>query len=386
MAPLAIELFAGAGGLSLGFEQAGFATVQAIEIEANAVETYRFNRPWLPSSRVILGDIRERRDEVFSSAELPRHLDVLLGGVPCQSFSTANRQPLEDDPRTELYREFIHAVDRARPRVVVVENVLGIRRIAPEITRAFDRIGYHVDHRVLDAADYGLPQNRRRVFFVGCERTDLLRDTTRVNQVFDLVHQLGERQPRRTLSDALYGLRPLTAHPEAYATDREEESSGFTVEPIAAAKENEYIRWINEGRLFAWVFNHRARYNNERDVEIFDRLPQGGYSDDPSIADLMPYKSRSEIFRDKYYRLRMDEPCKTITAHMKFDCNMYIHPEQARGLTPREAARLQGFPDDYVLRGAFTRWYEQVGNAVPPPLARMLATAIIEVFELGEIA
>jgi DNA (cytosine-5)-methyltransferase 1 len=90
----------------------------------------------------------------------------------------------------------------------------------------------------------------------------------------------------------------------------------------------------------------------------------------------MPYRSRNHIFKDKYFKLRYDEPCRTITAHMRFDCNMYIHPEQPRGLTVREAARVQGFPDDYAFAGTFQRLYQQVGNAVPPPMAQDIAVAI----------
>ncbi len=124
--------------------------------------------------------------------------------------------------------------------------------------------------------------------------------------------------------------------------------------------------------------NHKARYNNDRDIEIFGRMNPVDKSDDPKIADIMPYKSRSNIFKDKYFKLESDKVCKTITAHMKFDCNMYIHPSQARGLTPREAARVQSYPDDYFFRGSYTKTYMQIGNSVPPLLGRAIAQAIRE--------
>ena len=124
------------------------------------------------------------------------------------------------------------------------------------------------------------------------------------------------------------------------------------------------------------VFNHKARYNNERDIEIYRRLCPGDKSDDPKIADIMPYSRRNGIFRDKYFKLEPNKICKTITAHMKCDCNMYIHPSQARGLTPREAARIQSFPDNYYFRGSFTKTYMQIGNSVPPLLGRVIAAAI----------
>lgn len=102
-------------------------------------------------------------------------------------------------------------------------------------------------------------------------------------------------------------------------------------------KNNAYLERINPKNIPTFLYNHKARYNNDRDIEIFSRLHQGDKSDDPKIADIMPYTTRNDIFKDKYYKLIYAQPCKTITAHMKFDCNMYIHPTQARGLTPREA-------------------------------------------------
>ena len=124
------------------------------------------------------------------------------------------------------------------------------------------------------------------------------------------------------------------------------------------------------------VSNHKARYNNDRDIEIYGRMEPGDRSDDPKIADIMPYARRNGIFKDKYFKLENDKVCKTITAHMKFDCNMYIHPTQARGLTPREAARVQSYPDDYFFRGAYTKTYMQIGNSVPPLLGRAIAQVI----------
>ena len=140
---------------------------------------------------------------------------------------------------------------------------------------------------------------------------------------------------------------------------------------------------INEGRAPKLWFNHKARYNNDRDIEIFSRLNPGDNSADPKIADIMPYKRREKIFKDKYFKLEPNKPCKTITAHMKFDCNMYIHPNQARGLTPREAARIQSFPDDYFFRGSYTKTYMQVGNSVPPLLGEIIAKAVKEAIESG---
>ncbi|EXY98128.1 C-5 cytosine-specific DNA methylase family protein, partial [Bacteroides fragilis str. 3998 T(B) 4] len=125
-----------------------------------------------------------------------------------------------------------------------------------------------------------------------------------------------------------------------------------------------------------YLLNHKSRYNNENDIEIFNRLKPGEDSTATSIQDILKYKNREDIFKDKYKKLRDNEVCKTITSHMRFDCHMYIHPFQARGLSPREAARVQTFPDDYFFRGTLNDWYYQIGNAVPVRLAYIIAKTI----------
>lgn len=154
------------------------------------------------------------------------------------------------------------------------------------------------------------------------------------------------------------------------------EESGRRIDHDDIQLQNDYTRMINQGRKYPAVLNHKARYNNDRDIEIYSRLNPGDKSTDPKIADIMPYKNRNDIFKDKYFKLEPDKVCKTITAHMRFDCNMYIHPTQARGLTPREAARVQSYPDDYFFRGTYTKTYMQIGNSVPPLLGRAIAVVI----------
>ena len=183
------------------------------------------------------------------------------------------------------------------------------------------------------------------------------------------------------LKDAISDLRPLQASRTKSATEVGTEESGHIIEQWKEKEQSTYIQDINQGKRTTLVFNHKARYNNDRDIEIFGRLEQGDKSDDPKIADIMPYSRRNGIFKDKYFKLEADKVCKTITAHMKFDCNMYIHPTQARGLTPREAARVQSYPDDYFFRGAYTKTYMQIGNSVPPLLSRAIARVIKEYLE-----
>ena len=133
---------------------------------------------------------------------------------------------------------------------------------------------------------------------------------------------------------------------------------------------------INGGREIPFVFNHKARYASPTNYEIFRRLKQGEDGTSASIAGIMPYERRKNIFKDKYYKLIADKPCRTITAHLRMDCLSHIHPTQVRTITPREAARVQSFPDDYMFLGAYLKTYMQIGNAVPVLMARQIATIL----------
>lgn len=369
-APKIIDLFCGAGGLSLGFTQEGFVTALANDIEPCCIDTYSHNHPETPRKHIILGDINSM---IGNIPELIRfsEIDVLAGGPPCQGFSMANRQRLIDDPRNHLYKSYIEVLKLIRPRFFVMENVKGMLSVVHQVIEDFEGVGYTVSAKILNAKDFGVPQNRERLIFIG-NRTGHDNEA-----VFRRIEEIGAGLPERTLSEALYGLRPLSAGRVKNATAAESDETGRIIDK-STGMTNEYIEAINQGRHISTVFNHKARYNNDRDIEIFCRLDPGDRSDDPKIADIMPYARRNGIFKDKYFKLEPDKVCKTITAHMKFDCNMYIHPCQARGLTPREAARVQSYPDDYFFRGAYTKTYMQIGNSVPPMLGGVIARAIKE--------
>ena len=364
-----IDLFCGAGGLSLGFTQEGFVTSLANDIQECCVDTYAHNHPETPRDHIILGDIKQVVDNV---EELLRYkeVDVVVGGPPCQGFSEANRQRLIDDPRNQLYKNFVQIVDKVKPKFFVMENVKGMLKVKQQVIEDFVAIGYSATAYVLNACDYGVPQNRERLIYIG-NRIGVDNE-----QIFDEIRKLSTNIPSHTLEDALYGLRPLQASRIKNSTNLESEESGRKIEARRTDETNSYIEFINQGRDCRAVCNHKARYNNDRDIEIYGRMLPGDKSDDPKIADIMPYKSRNDIFKDKYFKLEPDKVCKTITAHMKFDCNMYIHPTQARGLTPREAARVQSYPDDYFFRGSYTKTFMQIGNSVPPLLGRAIATVI----------
>ncbi len=369
-----VDLFCGAGGLSLGFTQEGFITILANDIEECCVDTYAHNHPETPRNHIVKGDIKDvvKNINVLLRYKQP---NIVVGGPPCQGFSEANRQRLIDDPRNQLYKSFVEIVDKTQPPFFVMENVKGMMKVKNQVIEDFEKIGYHVSARILNAKDYGVPQNRERLIYIGN------RVGTDNERIFDEIEELSEKTPKYLLADALYGLRPLKASRKKNSTELDSEESGCKIESNKCQKTNEYIDFINQNRKCSVVTNHKARYNNDRDIEIFGRMCPGDKSDDPKIADIMPYKSRNNIFKDKYFKLEPDKVCKTITAHMKFDCNMYIHPSQARGLTPREAARVQSYPDDYFFRGAYTKTYMQIGNSVPPLLGRAIAHVIKKYIE-----
>ena len=364
-----IDLFCGAGGLSLGFTQEGFVTALANDIEECCINTYAHNHPETPRSHIVQGDICEvvdQLDELIGE----KNIDIVIGGPPCQGYSMANRQRLIDDPRNQLYKKYVEVVNMVRPCFFVMENVRGMLSIASQVKEDFDRIGYSVEYHVLNAKDYGVPQNRERLIFIG-NRKGIDNE-----KIFSEIIKLAGFIPDYVLGDAIAGLRPLVASHVKHATCEGTKQSGYIIEKNRYTESNDYIDYINQGRTMPMVFNHKARYNNDRDVEIFGRMYQGDRADDPKIADIMPYARRNGIFKDKYFKLEEQIVCKTITAHMKYDCNMYIHPTQARGLTPREAARVQSYPDDYFFRGAYTKTYMQIGNSVPPLLGRAIAKVI----------
>lgn len=364
-----IDLFCGAGGLSLGFTQEGFITSLANDIQDCCVDTYAHNHPETPRDHIVLGDIKDvvkNLDELLAG----RSVDIVVGGPPCQGFSMANRQRLIDDPRNYLYKSYVEVVEKVRPKFFVMENVKGMLSVAEQVKEDFRNIGYSVECHVLNAKEFGVPQNRERLIYIGnCIGIDN-------EQIFREIFELSESIPEHNLGDALFALRELEASRIKNSTEIGSVESGYKIEKNHITDINEYISYINQGRTVTVVANHKARYNNDRDIEIFGRMEQGDRSDDPKIADIMPYARRNDIFKDKYFKLENGKVCKTITAHMKFDCNMYIHPTQARGLTPREAARVQSYPDDYFFRGAYTKTYMQIGNSVPPLLGRAIAQVI----------
>lgn len=366
-----VDLFAGCGGLSLGLQQAGFTPWFVNEIVEQFCNTYKYNHE-LSDDHYFVGDIAELNQHLDEYKNLLSDITLVCGGPPCQGFSMANRQRILDDPRNSLYKQYLIFLQNVRPKFFIMENVKGMMNKIEEIKENFkEYLGeeYQFDYALVKAQDYGVPQNRERFIMIG----------NRVNISPQLIFEEIYKHKRKSfvLKDALDGLPHLVAKKEKGSKGIECAESGFT-ECDFTYIHNDFYKFINGEKDIKKLYNHKNRYNNERDIEIYRRLPQGANSLHESIADIMPYKRRNSIFKDKYFKLDETQICKTITSHMRFDCNMYIHPWDARGLSPREAARIQTFPDDYVITGSQNMWYAQVGNAVPVKLAKAIGDGIMK--------
>ena len=372
-----IDLFCGSGGLSLGFSKAGFECELAIDFDKSCIETFSYNHPNIHQSRILNDDIHNQTKSNWTKHRfLADKIDILCGGPPCQGFSTANRQRLIDDPRNKLYKDFIFSVSIFKPKFALMENVSGIYKRKDEIIADFKKVGFSGTCIKLNAEDFNIPQRRRRVFF-------LMYNNKKVNIsldrfIVDLNRSINKEKSvlEFRLKDAINDLPVLEAKNVKNSTELENDRFGYfkIKNQNLPTKYSTYINGNNEP--VEYIFNHKSRYNNQRDIKIYSLLRQGEDSSSESIKDINPYLNRKKIFKDKFYKLKEDEVSKTITAHMKFDCHMYIHPNQARGLSPREAARIQTYPDYYVFLGPFTKWYMQIGNSVPPILSFKIARII----------
>lgn len=365
----AIDLFAGAGGLSEGFRRAGYDIVAANDFDSFAEETFRLNHP----ETVFLGGPIQsvHAVDLLAAAGLRKgELDVLLGGPPCQAFSVYNHQRGMHDDRSGLFREYLRIVREIEPKYVVMENVTGIMSIAgghavDEIIYSLQQLGYYVEFEVLKAEEYGVPQERRRVFFIGA------RDSRRIlwPKVTHGISQLGplfRTSLKRfvTVEDAIGDLPAL------------EMGEGTEVSEYQEAPESSYQDVMREGSRS--LYNHVAPALQAINVERLKHIPQGGsWRDIP--YELLPAgmrKAKRSDHTKRYGRLHPQGLSSTILTKCDLHWGAYIHPWQERTITVREAARFQSFPDTMRFMGPRSEQYRQVGNAVPPLLARAVAESI----------
>ncbi|MBR2775952.1 MAG: DNA cytosine methyltransferase [Prevotella sp.] len=382
--PTMVDFFAGAGGLSCGFTQAGYRVCFANDFEDVCVRTYRYNHPELPSDCVLKEDIRK----IVSNIDdyVTEDIDIVVGGPPCQSFSSANQRRIIDDPRNELYKYYIEAIKKICPKFVLMENVKGMLSVADQVVEDYKAIKverdgktytYDVAYRLLNSVNFGVAQSRERLIYLAVRDDISYSKHVTPEVLFKEIEKSCKKNPHYILQDALENIKPLDAPRIKGMTEVDDEKTGMKIGSNGYdSSGNEYLSRINQGRQIPYVFNHKARYCSDVNYEIFKRLDPGEDATNPKIADIMPYAHRNGIFKDKYYKLYADRPCRTITAHLRMDCLSHIHPYQIRSITPREAARVQSFPDDYLFLGAYLKTYMQIGNAVPVLMAKQIASII----------
>jgi len=366
-----LDLFCGAGGLSEGFRQKGFKTLLGVDCDPWAVRTFEKYH-----GTAFQCKVEELKVITIMKKISGREITVLAGGPPCQAFSTIacaklrsmGRNTSTRNPLNKLYKEFFRIVKGLSPKFFVMENVPRMFSmedgvIKKEIENELDG-KYHVSFYHEEVANFGVPQFRKRVLAIG--------------------NKLG--LPNPILKHTHYD--PLKENPNDGRKPYETVRTAISDLPKIRCQEGfDFVNYQSKENLSCYqkkmrkgsdgIHDHVVRSHNERDLEIFSLLKPGGWiSDLPKRYN--PY--RKDIFKDRFKKLPWDRPSYTIIAHISKDGLMHIHPDkkQNRSITPREAARLQSFPDSYVFEGPRTKQFVQIGNAVPPLFARAIAKGILE--------
>ena len=339
-----IDLFCGCGGLSLGFEMAGFESALAIDLWKDAIVTYNHNRERKVG---ICEDVHNLSDEYLESLNRDGDIVGVIGGPPCQGYSTVGTRDI-NDPRNHLYRQYCRVVEKVRPQFFVLENVKGLTTLMggmfrDDIYNRFSALGYKVVYKVINAAHYGVPQNRQRVFFVGIKEKE-----------FKFPEP--DEQNIITCSDALSDLPPL-----------DDIDGDWLLHDYVCNPQNEYQTWVREGSNR--IKNHQITKHSEQTKQIISMIPDGG-----RIKDLPKEYWEIRKYNKAFERMSSQRPSNTVdTGHRN-----YFHYCENRIPTARENARLQSFPDAFEFIGTRTSQYKQIGNAVPPLLAYAIARAISE--------
>ncbi|WP_103647961.1 DNA cytosine methyltransferase [Campylobacter concisus] len=367
--PTIIDLFCGAGGFSYGFSKMGYNILLANDIDKDALRTYSFNHPEINSSRIINDDVKLISQNIHKYVN--SQVDMIIGGPPCQSFSSANQQRVIDDPRNVLYKYFVKFVNDLKPKFIIMENVRGMLKVANQVVEDFDKIGYTAKYRLYDATNFSVPQKRIRLIYIGINKEYSKKHNLDVDKIMSDIENETKKNKKFILKDALDNIENLVCPSKQNQTESDDESGSKI--SINKYKNNEYLNLINNNNIYSLTYNHKVRFQNETNLKIYSLLKQGEDSTTETIKDIMPYSHRNHIFKDKYFKLVENEPSRTITAHLKMDCHSHIHPTQIRAITPREAARIQSFPDNYLFFGPYLKTYMQIGNAVPPLMSNVFA-------------
>lgn len=352
----AIDLFCGAGGFSVGLVKSGFNVVFANDINRDACSTYKVNHP---NTHVFWGDISQLNGkQILEMVKLSvGDIDIVVGGPPCQGFSTVGKKN-ENDPRNNLFFHYFKIVEGIEPKMVLFENVTGLKklysgRIYEAILKEFERLGYRVDCKILNALNYGVPQNRERIFIIGYKPEIIFKWPlpTHGNNEENLFFSIKLQKPL-TFCDAVSDLPFINA--------------GESADYYSTPPQNEYQA---ERRKNCFKLTEHVAFNHGKKIlSVIEMVPPGG-----SIQDV-PEKFRPQkYFTNTYARLWWDRPATTITRNFGTpSSSRCIHPKLNRGLTAREGARLQSFDDDYIFIGSRSSKKLQIGNAVPPLLAEAI--------------
>jgi DNA (cytosine-5)-methyltransferase 1 len=351
----AVELFAGAGGLSTGLEMAGFSVLLANEIEKDFAGTLKDNHP---KTQVITGDIHEIDFRKAAHSIQLTKLDLLSGGPPCQGFSTVGSKN-KMDPRNSLFYEYLRAVSELKPKYVLFENVSGFFRLYQGIAyktllKELTDLGYEYCSGIVDAANYGLPQRRSRTIIIGWQKGLKPVDLPEITHT--ATESLFCNNPWNSLIDAISDLPPLSPG----------EEKDYYLSPPA----NHYQKKLRQE--LDTLSEHNASQYGERMQEILGLIPPGG-----TVEDLPLHLRPKGYFKNTYARLLPNQPAPTITRNFGTpSSSRCVHPFQNRALSTREGARLQGFPDNYRFRGSKISKNLQIGNAVPPILGESIGKSI----------
>lgn len=336
--PIFLDLFAGGGGMSIGFEQAGFKLVAATDWDHWSCETLKANHP---NAVIKEGDITGVNLDEFSKEIGFTTVDLIVGGPPCQGFSQLGKRE-KTDPRNQLWRHYMRFVEYFKPKIFVIENVPQLLTSDEflKIKEEAERIGYEMKEKVLYAVDYGVPQKRKRAIIIG----------SRIGAPSHPEPTHGDPAKTNFLNQAL----------KPWKTVRD------VIDDLPRIPDGENL--------------HIGRTPTEKSLERYKCVPKGGNRFD--LPDhLMPecWKKKKTGSTDVFGRLWWDKPALTIrTEFFKPEKGRYLHPSENRPITIREAARIQTFPDDYLIKGSHVQAAKQVGNAVPCELGRQIGLKVLE--------
>ena len=350
----AVDIFSGAGGMSVGSVMAGIEPILAVEFDVYAAKTYATNHP---KTKVLQQDIKT----VNPLDHTEKHPFILFGGPPCQGFSVANTKTRNlDNSNNWMFREYLRFVKDLEPEWFLFENVVGFKsfdkgKFAVEVEEELKELGYKTNSTVLNAADFGVPQDRKRFFIIGHRK-----EKGGIKFDFETIPKV---KNKITVSEALSDL------PSLINGDKIEKTS-YKIKKAT----NQYAKLMRQNSKYA--IQNFVTENKPHIIERYKVIKQGeNWQAAKNNGLLKTYSSTQNTHSGIYKRLEEDKPAVTIANYRK---SMLIHPNEDRGLSLREAARLQSFPDDFIFKGTLSFQQQQVGNAVPPLLAKVIFKKILE--------